>query len=433
MQAVTPDAGADDQRLELNNEFHLRAPVPLEPNVLCRHFVYPHKLGDLDDSEQRLLAVCAVLKIDPPTDMKRQFVARAHGVTLKWERHTEFSTFSFYSPPGSTQSAYSFPDSVIDLKNGRIGVIDAEPCVALEVQFHQIEERADYHAQPPRDVFQGPSIAGSEACDQHADIWADFQIREDGYSRIWINDRGLGPKRAGRLLQRLIDVETYRIMAMIGLETAHQANLQATALEQRLFAILDDENLTSADLPAGDVLNDLLALASETEHMLVRSSFRFDATKAYAQLVHRRFDELNEQRIQGAQRLSNFLKRRFIPAVETCQTAQARLQNLAARIDRGAALIRTRIDVIRQEQNTELLDAMNRRATQQFKLQQTVEAVSTIAISYYAISIFSVFAKSIAEHWSFVTSTRLTAIAAPLIIVGVYLFIRKLRKESEKV
>ena len=70
-----------------------------------------------------------------------------------------------------------------------------------------------------------------------------------------------------------------------------------------------------------------------------------------------------------------------------CESVDRRLAAAAERIDRASNLLRTRVEIEREAQNQLLLGAMNRRAKLQLRLQQTVEGLSVVAISYYAIAV----------------------------------------------
>ena len=79
--------------------------------------------------------------------------------------------------------------------------------------------------------------------------------------------------------------------------------------------------------------------------------------------------------------------RRYDPAMRTCRSAKERLDELSARAERASDLLRTRVDVANQAQNVEVLRAMDRRAALQLRLQETVEGLSVVAISYYAVNL----------------------------------------------
>jgi uncharacterized membrane-anchored protein len=97
--------------------------------------------------------------------------------------------------------------------------------------------------------------------------------------------------------------------------------------------------------------------------------------------------ELREERVEGLQTIDEFLERRLAPAMRTCEAVMARLETLSARIARAGELLRTRVDVALEAQNSDVLRSMNRRAKMQLRLQQTVEGLSIAAISYYLVGL----------------------------------------------
>ena len=416
-------------REDLFEEFHLRAPVPLDDYKLCSHLSFDTSGDKSEPVEAAMREICTALEVEPPSGGIRQFHTQTDGVAFKWQKHTEFCTLTFYAKSDENKGTYE--QTALDSLQSKKDLIGLPGMLAAVHVFVEIAPKllsSDEDATPPKHAFPTERIAGGRVCDGRADIWSDFQLGADGFTRLVIEDRGLGPRRSGRLVQRLLDIETYRIVSMLGLQVAHDCNALARNIESKLHELLENSNFHSTDVPDRSYLDGLLRLASEVEHSLARSSFRFAATDAYSKLVNRRLNELNEQRIQGAQRLAVFLRQRYLPAIETCEAARARLEDLAARIDRDASLIRTRIDLTQQEQNNDLLTAMNRRADQQFRLQHTVEALSSVAISYYAIGITGVFCKAIAAHLPYFDSTTLTAILAPFIIAGVVISLRRVRR-----
>ena len=136
-----------------------------------------------------------------------------------------------------------------------------------------------------------------------------------------------------------------------------------------------------------ETLDRLLKIAAEIEHLASTSAFRFGAVGAYAAIVNQRIQVLREERIGGRQLFAEFMMRRFDPAMRTCRSAEERLADLSGRAERAADLLRTRVDVANQAQNVEVLRAMNRRAAMQLRLQETVEGLSVVAISYYAVNL----------------------------------------------
>ena len=178
---------------------------------------------------------------------------------------------------------------------------------------------------------------------------------------------------------------------------------------------------------AEETLNDLLNISARLESLAVAHSFRFGATGAYEAIVNQRVTVLRETRFNGRQTFGEFMMRRYDPAMRTVKSAERRLEQMAERAERAGELLRTRVDVERQGQNQKLLESMDRRADLQLRLQYTVEGLSVVAISYYAVSLATYLLLPLAEamHWP---KSALTAGLVPVVAGLVWLMVRRIRK-----
>src|SRR3546814_12555316 len=79
------------------------------------------------------------------------------------------------------------------------------------------------------------------------------------------------------------------------------------------------------------------------------------------------------------------MDRRLAPAMRTCESAAGRLETLASRVGRASNLLSTRVDIELEAQNRDVQMSMTRRARQQLRLQEKVEALAGVAISSYAV------------------------------------------------
>jgi uncharacterized membrane-anchored protein len=122
-------------------------------------------------------------------------------------------------------------------------------------------------------------------------------------------------------------------------------------------------------------------------------SYRFSASKAYFGLVKARIEELREVRLEGVPTVEEFMDRRLTPAMNTCDATAARQDALGRRIANTNDLLRTRVGIVQEMQNRQILQSMNTRAAQQLRLQQSVEGLSVAAISYYVIGLISYLGK----------------------------------------
>jgi uncharacterized membrane-anchored protein len=235
-----------------------------------------------------------------------------------------------------------------------------------------------------------------------------------------------GTRRIGRIVQRLCEIETYRAMSMLGLMRARGLGAGLNVLDKRLSGLVStmDEAARSPEA----ALHELLAISAELEAMAVQISFRFGATGAYEAIVSQRIEALREQRLNGRQTFGEFMMRRYDPAMRTVKSTEARLKSLAERAERAAELLRTRVDVQRSSQNQSLLESMDRRADLALRLQHTVEGLSVVAISYYALNLAVYFVLPFVEIAHLPKSAAMAALT-PIVIGAVWLMVRRVRRK----
>ncbi len=236
---------------------------------------------------------------------------------------------------------------------------------------------------------------------------------------------GTGPRRVGRIAQRLCEIETYKAMSMLGLFRARQMSGDIGAAERKLTELM--AQMAEGTIPAEQTLSDLLICAAKVETLAATSAFRFGATGAYEAIVNQRIAILREARFQGRQTFSEFMMRRYEPAMRTVKSTQLRLAALSDRANRTGDLLRTRVDVERSAQNQALLESMDRRAGLQLRLQHTVEGLSVVAISYYAVSLASYVLYPAAQAMG-TTKGMLTAAITLPVVGAVWWMVRRVRK-----
>jgi uncharacterized membrane-anchored protein len=277
------------------------------------------------------------------------------------------------------------------------------------------------------DWFVAESVAVARVVDGAAIVAGDFRIDPAGHMRFAVFVQpGTPARRIGRIVQRLCEIETYRAMSMLGLVRSRQLTARLNTLDPKLSAMVS--GLDRAEGSPEALLHELLAIAAELESLAVQFQFRFGATGAYEAIVNDRVEILREQRIEGRQTFAEFMRRRYDPAMRTVKSAEGRLRSMAERAARAAELLRTRVDVERSAQNQKLLESMDRRAGLQLRLQRTVEGLSLVAISYYAVSLAAYFVAPVAEIWH-LPKTAVTAGLVPLVMLGAWLVLRRIRAE----
>ena len=347
---------------------------------------------------------------------------------LKWESHTEFVTYSAFGKGVSTRAfdpaeAEVFPEDWLEVAPGK------RLCSVL-VRIEVLPADEQQVLAKLEDWFVAESLACSRVVDGAAIIAGDFRIDPAGHMRFAVFVRpDTGARRIGRIVQRLCEIETYRAMSMLGLIRARDLSSRLNALDPRLSGLVG--GLDRAEGRAEEALHDLLEISAELEKLAVKFSFRFGATGAYEAIVNQRIDVLREERLGGRQTFGEFMMRRYDPAMRTVKSAEVRLRNMAERAERAAELLRTRVDVERSAQNQQLLESMDKRADLQLRLQRTVEGLSTVAISYYAVNLAAYAAYPVAEKQLHLSHGMTLAILTPLVLVSVWLMVRRIKRHLD--
>jgi uncharacterized membrane-anchored protein len=271
------------------------------------------------------------------------------------------------------------------------------------------------------------SLVGCSAIDGAATVFTDFRLRDGGFGRWVIIAEDMSPRRLGRLVQRVVEVETYRMMALLGMPAAREVGAALATAERDLAAVAERIRSASAE-GEPELLRQLTQLAADVEGLYARTHARFSASAAYFELVQMRIDELREERTHNLQTLREFMDRRLMPAMQTCAWAARRQQALSERISRVSNLLRTRVEIEQQQSSKELLDAMNRRQQAQLLLQSAVEGLSVAAVTYYGSGLVGYLAKGAHALGVHVQPEIAVAVSIPVIALLVWLGLRRLHQ-----
>ena len=342
---------------------------------------------------------------------------------LKWEQHTEFVTYTLF---GAGLSERAFDPAEFDMFPA--DWLAAMPGVRMTSALIRIETRPEAGTITERlqRWFVPESLAVCRLLDDAAVVASDFRIDPAGHLRIaMFASQELGTRRIGRVVQRFCEIETYKTMSMLGFSRARNMQSRMGEIDQNLTTLMAD--MTSGASAADATLDSLLSISAELETLSAQSAFRFAATEAYEAIVAQRIDVLREQRFEGRQTFGEFMVRRYDPAMRTVKSTVLRLSTLADRAMRAGQLLRTRVDVERSAQNQALLESMDKRADLQLRLQRTVEGLSVVAISYYAVSLAGYLTYPLAEPLG-VSKTMLSSLITLPVVAMVWLAVRRIRK-----
>jgi uncharacterized membrane-anchored protein len=414
------------ERRALNDEVHARPPDNLEAPVRLSYLVLVGSGSRADDiaTLAQLLEGSGAPKPAPDTN---HFSADLGSLRIKWERHTEFCRYTFYvqgleKKPFSEPAISLVPQTWLqNLKGQTIAAI------------HAIVVRGAKVLDPTKTAntyFAGNTIIGSTLSGGAGRAYTDFRIHADGFGRLLVCDHHMTPRQSGRLVQRLFEIDTYRMMALLALPVARKLSPQLGEAERELQDVMNAMQ-SAGETEEPELLDRLTRLEASVERQYTDNHYRFTAANAYYDLVQQRIDELREERIEGFQTFREFNDRRFLPAIATCRAVSARQSALSERIAHATVLLSTRVSVSRERQNQTILQSMDRRANLQLRLQQTVEGLSVAAITYYIVGLVYYAAKGFMPHGSRYSPELVAAISIPLALIIVAFGLRRFRKSLE--
>ena len=421
-------------RDEIASEIHARPYVLIQAPARVSYIamsVDDAAVDNVDTVRAYLGVLCRTVSAHEPEKDSYHHIFEIGNLSVRWEQHTEFYTLTvtengpfehpFRNPPLDRLS----PEWIKDLPG------EAICATHMAIESVDMPERSLAEIE---NLISGPRLVGAEIVGGGGQYWTDFSVHADGFSRVLVRSKSLTPRQLGRVTRRLMEIDTYRAMAMLAFPTAQAALPTVATAERRLSDLV--ERLATGNKGASDeraLLDELSILSAEVELSIAKSAFRFNAARAYEAIVARRVQELREERWHGLQPAGNFLYRRLAPAMATCESVSARQRELARRVGQATDLLRTRIDVALEEQNKNLLESMNKRAQLQLRLQQTVEGLSVVAISYYAVSLVLYAAKGLKSAGVLAVAPEIIAgISLPFIALLAWGGMRRIRKRVEK-
>lgn len=413
-------------RRELNDEVHARPPELLRAPVSIIYIAMLSGTDQIQDEINHVARICRMHGVAPPVPPTNHFVANLGLIRLKWERHTEFSRYHIMyqadpSAPFSGTIPKGLPDDLISGLPGQLLVATRVAMIAANQSDFDPDAIASEH-------FGGNILIGSAVSGGKGIALADFRIRPDGMSRMLMLDLGMAPAQAGRIAQRLLEIDTYRMMALLTLPVARACG---PLLAESGGELADITTRLAASDSAGQavLLERLMKLEAQIETKFASTQYRFSAAVAYYELVRSHIEELREQRIEGLQTFEEFTERRLAPAMSTCASVSQRLNALSARVARSTQLLATQLAVYRDRQNQALLETMARRAKLQLRLQQTVEGLSVAAITYYLVGLVGYAAKGVSAVGLKLNAELVTGLAIPIVAALVAYGVKGLRRK----
>ncbi|HEY7746515.1 MAG TPA: DUF3422 domain-containing protein [Desulfuromonadales bacterium] len=414
-------------RDSLYDELHARPFHMVSTPQQISHLAFKAHPQELETAFALLGDLCRRYSGNPP-DPDAPFHQQDFGeFTVRWERHMEFYSMTFLRPRAPEGEPFEHP--VIELLPG--DWMASLPGQAVTA-FHLLVDGGALALEPEPLArwFEGQRLIASQPRNGQAFLCTAFKLHSDGFGRFLIQNRGLSEYQTGRLVQRIIEIETYRLLAQLSLPLAKRIAPELTGMDQELAEMLGQlcrlgEGEETESKRA--LLERLSLLSARLETWRAETNYRFGATRAYHDLVITRLQNIHEEPVEGFLTMSEFMTRRLTPGLRTCQSVQTWMEDLSRRIERAGDLMRTRVNLTLQEQNRGLLAAMNRRGRLQFRLQETVEGLSVAAISYYLVGLLGYMLGGLPlEAWK-LNKGVVQALSVPFVVAGTWWLIQRLK------
>ncbi len=412
-------------RFKLHNELHAGPYELLTAPVQISHIALLSNRDKFYEELKLISQLCERYSLSPPSPSLDYFSGTFGSFRLKWERHGEFSSYTFYVN-GAFDSPFVDP-AINQVPKEWLNSLPGEVVVATHIAFEDKD-------QPVRSIndlaklFASNTVVGADVAAGSAIAWTDNKIHGDGFGRILVHDVDLRRRQAGRLVKRLLDIETYRILAMLPVPLVREY-IPKLAKFDKLLAELTSQNTELKCLEdEQNLLDKLNKLSAEIESISAATNHRFSASLSYYNIVKLRVSELREVRIKGLQMFQEFMEQRLTTSMNSCEAVHLYLEKLSTRVNRASGLLRTRIDIAMEGQTRDLLKSMDKRADLQLRLQGTVEGLSVVVLSYYLLGIFGYGLKALKEAGVSLNVEFATGVAIPIVFLIVFYSMRRIKR-----
>ncbi|WP_339630285.1 DUF3422 domain-containing protein [uncultured Sneathiella sp.] len=416
-------------RFDINNEIHARPFEQIVAPLTATHYAMFSEEHQEEQEYRHICDLCRRYGLHPPMENANHFAADFGNFRLRWERHAEFTTYTFLrqnkdEEPFAKTACSEVPKEWLRALPGLL-------LTAIKAEILDKGQSRPSDAELDK-YFVSESLVSSLIGSNGAQRWTDMRIDNDGYIRSLIYDRGMSPRKAGRVLLRIFEIAVYRNLSLLALPLAREVSVKIALINSELAELTEELGQTNSAAAEKDLLRDLTRVSAEIETLASKTAYRFSATRAYYQIVLSRIAELKEIPVDPYQTISEFLDRRLAPAVRTCNSVADRLADLSRRATRSANLLRTKTDFALAEQSQAQLAAMNQRAQRQLRLQETVEGLSIAAISYYLVSLVG-YAAEMARPLGLAVNVELIKGASiPVILLAVWFALRRIKKRLSR-
>ena len=437
--------------LSFKDELHARPYIKLSNNLRTFHFAYLLKENDEKKSWVYLDKFLSNIDFQRlPKEVSKYWVAEGKDLIIRYECHTEFISLTLI-----------YPNKIEDDNKNKTKLFDENFLRLLPIEFlknfpgehflsswiEMLPSKSNFKPIDIEKFFYHDNFAGSNVAEDGANVFMSFKSDRtnflgSGFRRVFIQNKNLRTRRTGRLLQRIVELETYQVLSLLGLPQVRTETKNLSNLEKQITEITKSvsktakNNLDKKAIRYPDYqkdLNELSYVVAKIEEIDSSTNYRLSATSAYYKLVEQRIKDLREIRLESFQTNNEFLSRRLQPAIRTSEAFSRRLESLATRAQRADNLVRTQIEMGVQIQNKDLLKSMELRARAQLRLQETVESLSIVAITYYIVGLLSTLVDPINFDFIFISKELFLALCVPIVLILIWYVAKTVRKKINKI
>lgn len=408
---------AHDDRAAVLNEVHARPFMPIATPARLLQFGFLTSPSQSDDDRNWLSRFCETRGREEVPVEARHHRTQLDGCSLRWERHNEFTTYCWYFQPEEGDDMSCEPSRL----HARMADVRQPGPHLVSIDMHIVDKA---NAPDFEGVFARESLCVMTAEKGEVVVATDFKADAYGFVRILVVNNGINPMRMGALAQRLLELETYRLLALLCLPEAHRLEPSVRRIEQDLVAAT--QAMTQADTLEDNerLLEQLVMLAAKLEAGAARALYRFGASRAYQNIVLGRIAAINLEAVPDRESFTTFLNRRMAPALQTCFSIEERQINLSRKLARATQLLRAKVDVAIERQNRDILQTVSERAQLQLRLQQTVEGLSIAAVSYYVVGLLGYILKGLGHSVFHFNAELALAFLIPFTVAAVAMVVR---------
>ena len=418
-----------EHRHNIYAELHSRPFKIISSDAHISHVALLTNEKEKKQQRQHLLSLLKQLDIDVERIEGSCQVYQGKDFIIRYENHLEFSTLTITDTAINTSASEPFAKTALHrLPQRWFADFPGKTIAAFHMQVNFNKVTSFPKPQKLKPVFDHKLMVGSLPQHGAAQVWTSFHTHDDNFGRFLIFNHHMSKGQMGRMVQRIIEIETYRLMAMLGFMEARALTPELASMDHALADITDQLANGSASHD-DDLLKALTDLAATIEAIRAKTTFRFNASLAYHGVMMARINELKEDEVSGHLTIKEFLTRRLTPAVNSCSNAQDRLENLSKRVNRASDMLRTRVELSIQSQNQQLLSSLERRSRLQLALQHTVEGLSVAAISYYTVGLIKYLTDAIYNAGFAINKPMIMGITVPVIIGIVWFMTKRVHKK----